>query len=250
MASHVTQETENNSESRIHLVASSDIRKLFVVSVFLVLTTFLAHRLASAYSDKIAQTSISTWNLAIHYSDTAAGLFLVLQMIFVLVVFGVGRQRLGSEALKRLLLPTSIKPVLWGALGGLIVSVAAFPLLLSFDRHVQFVRLILDDPISFQTVLLFCLLGVFVPISTELIFRGIFFDSLERRTNAVVAVILTSLLFAYIWTLFDPGVALILGVACALLYRRFNNLVPGIVCSGFVSIFATLVLFLRLLFRT
>lgn len=242
-----TQQTENHTESRIHLVASSDLRKLFVVSVCLVATTFLADRLATAYSDRIAQ--ISAWNLAIHYSDTAAGLFLVLQMILVFVAFSVGRQRLSSETMKQLLLRTSIKPVLWGALGGLIVSVAAFPLLLSFDRHVQFVRLILDNPVSLQTVLLFCLVGVLVPISTEVIFRGIFFDSLGKRTNAVVAAILSSLLFAYTWTLFDPGVALILGLACSLLYRRLNSLVPGIVCSAFVSIFATLVLFLRLLFR-
>jgi membrane protease YdiL (CAAX protease family) len=247
LSSLTTQQTENHPESRIHLVASADLRKLFVVLMCLLATTFLADRLASTYSDRIAH--ISRWNLAIHYSDTAAGLFLVLQMILVLVAFRVGRQRLSSEAMRQLLMPTSIKPVLWGALGGVIVSIAAFPLLLSFDRHVQFVRLILDNPVSLQTVLLFCLVGVLVPISTEVIFRGIFFDSLERRTNAVVAVILSSLLFAYVWTPFDSGVALILGLACALLYRHFNNLVPGIVCSGFVSIFATLVLFLRLLFR-
>jgi membrane protease YdiL (CAAX protease family) len=247
LSSLTTQQTENHPESRVHLVASGDLRKVFVVSVCLVVTTFLANRLASAYSDRIAQ--ISTWNFAIHYSDTAAGLFLVLQMILVLVIFRIGRQKLSSEAMKQLLLPTSIKPVLWGALGGLIVSVAALPLLLSFDRHVQFVRLILDNPVSLQTILLFCLLGVLVPISTEVVFRGIIFDSLERRTNAVVAVILISLLFAYMWTLFDAGVALILGLACALLYRRFNSLVPGIICSGIVTVIATLVLFLRLLFQ-
>jgi membrane protease YdiL (CAAX protease family) len=248
LSSLTTQQTENHPESRIHLVASGNLRKLFVVSVCLVATTFLADRLASAYSDRITQ--ISTWNFAVHYSDTAAGLFLVLQMMLVLAIFTVGRQKLSPEVMKQLLLPTSIKPILWGALGGLIVSVAALPLLLSFDRHVQFVRLLVDNPISLQTVLLFCLLGVIIPILTEVVIRGIFLDSLERKTNAFVAVILSSLLFAYIWTLFDPGVALILGIACALLYRQFNNLVPGIVCSGFVSILATLVLFLRLLFRT
>ena len=199
MASHITQQTENNSESRIHLVASNDIRKLFVVSVFLVLTTFLANRLASAYSDRIAQRSISTWNVAIHCSDTAAGLFLVLQMIFVLVVFGVGRQRLSSEALKRLLLPTSIKPILWGVLGGLIVSVASFPLLLSFDRHVQFVRLILDKPVSFPNGSAFLFAWRVCSHFYRIDFSGHILCSLERRTNAVFAVILSSLLFAYIY---------------------------------------------------
>lgn len=247
MSSFVTQQTEDHPESQVHLVVSEDLRKIVVVSVCLAATTFLADRLASAYSDRIAQ--ISTWNRAIHYSDTAGAIFLVLQMMVVLFVFRVGHQGVSSDALRKLLWPKSVRPVLWGALVGLVVSAAAFPLLMSFDGHVQFVRLILDNPISLQTILLFCLLGVLAPVSTEMVFRGIIFDSLQRRTNSAVAVVLSSLLFAYIWTLFDPGVGLILGIACALLYRHFNSLVPGIVCSGFVSILATLVLFMRLLFR-
>ena len=226
---------------------SKDFPKVLLVSLGLPVSTFLADRFASTYSDRIRQ--VGTWNLAIHYSDTAAGLFLVLQMIVVLVVFGVGRQRLSSDVMKQLLRPTSIKPVLWGALVGLIVSVVAFPLLLSFDRHVQFVRLILDNPFSLETVLLTCLLGAIVPVTTEVVFRGIIFDVVATRTNAVVALVVSAFLFAYVWTLFDMGVALLLGLACALLYRRFNSVVPGGICSAVVTVLASLILLLKLLFH-
>lgn len=226
---------------------SKDFPKVLLVSLGLPVSTFLADRFASTYSDRIRQ--VGTWNLAIHYSDTAAGLFLVLQMIVVLVVFGVGRQRLSSDVMKQLLRPTSIKPVLWGALVGLIVSVVAFPLLLSFDRHVQFVRLVLDNPFSLETVLLTCLLGAIVPVTTEVVFRGIIFDVVATRTNAVVALVVSALLFAYVWTLFDMGVALLLGLACALLYRRFNSVVPGVICSAVVTVLASLILLLKLLFH-
>jgi uncharacterized protein len=247
LASHITQQTENHPESRIHLVASGDLGKLFVVSVFLVLTTFLANRLASAYSDRIAQRSISTWNLAIHYSEISAGLFLVFQMLIVVVVFGVPQQSLRVETLKQLLQPGSIKAMLWGALVGAVVSVGAFPLLVLLDTHTQFVRLLLDNPLSFQTIFIVVLFGLFVPIATEVVFRGIIFDVLGRRTNVLVALIVSSLLFAYVWVPFNAGVALLIGLSCALLYRRFNSLVPGIICSGIVTVLATLILFLRLL---
>jgi len=110
------------------------------------------------YLDRVQK--IHSWNLAIRYSDTAAGLFLVLQMVLVVIAFGIADQSLRTNTLKRLLLPGSIKPLLWGALTGIGVSFASSPLLLIFDEHTQFVRLLLDDPISLQTIVIVFLLGL------------------------------------------------------------------------------------------
>jgi len=247
LSSHTSHRSEDQTEPLFHLVESGGLRALFIACVFLVVTTLFADRLATMYLDRVRL--IHTWNLAIRYSDTAAGLFLVLQMVIVVVAFWVPRQSLRVATLKQLLRPNSIKPLLWGALAGVVVSVGAFPLLMLFDTHVQFVRLLLDNPLSFQTVFIIFLVGLLVPIATEVVFRGIIFDLLARRTNGLVALILSSLLFAYVWVIFDAGVALLLGLACSLLYRRFNSLVPGIICSGIVTVLATIILFLRLLFR-
>jgi membrane protease YdiL (CAAX protease family) len=239
--------SENHSESRIHLVESRGLVALFVASLCLILTTFAADRLASMYLDRVQK--IHSWNLAVHYSDTAAGLFMVLQMVLVVIAFGIADQSLRANALRRLLLPDSIKPLLWGALAGIAVSFASSPLLLTFDQHAQFVRLLLEDPISLQTIVIIFLLGLLVPVATEVVFRGIIFDVLARRTNTLVALIISCLLFAYVWAIFDLGVALLIGIACGLLYRRFNSLAPGIVCSATVTVIATVILFLRLLFQ-
>jgi hypothetical protein len=60
----------------------------------------------STYLDRVGQIGqIKSWNFAIRYSDTAAGLFLVLQMVLVAVAFGIPQQRLKLKELKRLLLP-------------------------------------------------------------------------------------------------------------------------------------------------
>jgi hypothetical protein len=80
-------------------------------------------------------------------------------MAIAAAVFGIPQHRMRREALKRLLVPTSLKSVFWGALIGFIVCVAMLPMLLLFDGHIQLVRLLLDDPISLQSVLLLCLLG-------------------------------------------------------------------------------------------
>ncbi len=247
MSSHTTHQIENHSEARIHLVESRGLLALLIASICLVATTFSADRLASMYLDRPQQ--IHSWNLAVRYSDAAAGFFMVLQMIIVVIVFGIAEPSLRIEKLKRLLRIDSVKPLLWGALVGLVVCFISSPLFLLFDKHIQFVRLLLDNPFSFQTILIVFLLMLLVPITTEVVFRGIIFDVLARRTNAPVALIVSSLLFAYVWVLFNAGFALLIGIACALLYRRFNSLVPGIACSGIATVFATLILFLRLLFQ-
>ena len=170
-------------------------------------------------------------------------------MVIAAAVFGIPQHRMRREALKRLLVPTSLKPVFWGALIGFIVCVSMLPLILLFDINIQLVHLLLDDPVSLQSVLLLCLLGLLIPVATEIVFRGIILDVLMRRTNAPVAVIVSSLLFAFVWVPLDAGAAFLLGLACALLYRRFNSLVPSIVCSGVATLLATGILFCRLLFR-
>lgn len=245
MSSQTAHQSADHRESRVHLVEPPGLPKLFLVSAFLAGTTLLADRLASAYLDRVQQ--IHTWNLAIHYSEIAAGLFLILQMICAVIVFSVPRQSWSVYTLKQLLLPHSVRPLLWGVVIGIGVSVGAIAFLFLFDKDVQFVRLVLDNPISFQTIFILILLGFLVPVATEVVFRGIIFDVLVRRTNAVSALLSSSLLFAYVWVLFDGGLALLIGIACGLLYRRFNSLVPCIVCSGTASVLAALILFLRLL---
>jgi len=232
---------------QIHLVQATGLRKVLLSSICLVIATFGADRLASHYLDKIGH--IATWNSAIHYFDTAAAVFLVIEMIVVFAAFRIGRHTINVDCVKKLVRPTSIGSVLWGLFAGALVSVAAFPLLTFFDKDVQFVRLLIDDPVSFQTILLACLLGALVPVGTEVVFRGIIFDVLSRRINALLALILSSFLFAYVWSPFDAGVALLLGLTCGLLYRRFNNLAPGIICSAVVTVSAMLFLFFRLLVR-
>lgn len=239
--------TEVYPQPQIHLVDSKSLAKAVIVSLCLVATTLFANRLVTFYLDRVGE--IKTWNLVVHYSDTAAGLLLVLEMIIAAAVFGIPQQRMQFEALKRLLVPTSLKSVLWGAASGVAVGVAILPLMLIFDQHVQFPRLLLDDPMSSQTLLLICLLGLLIPIATEIVFRGIVLDVLMRRTNAAVAIVVSSLLFALVWVPLDAGAGFLLGLACALLYRRFNSLVPSISCSSVATLFATTILFCRLLFR-
>lgn len=232
------------------LIDSTGLRKVLLVSLFLLLGTFLAHRAVSGYLDKLAlHGQITSWNRAIHYLDTAAALFLILQMLVVIILYWGGQGRLSARSLYFFLRPTSAKPLLLGGLTGLGVYVAALPLLWVFDKDVQFVRLLINDMFSLRTILLMLLLGIIVPLVTEIVFRGIIFSTLKKELGLVAAVVGGSLLFAYVWPVFDSGTALLLGLATSFLYHRFHHLSPGIIASATVTILATLTLFGRLLFH-
>jgi membrane protease YdiL (CAAX protease family) len=238
-----------NTASAPRLIDSTSLRKVLLVSVFLLLGTFLAHRAAAQYLDRLAlHDQIQSWNRAIHYLDTVAALFLVLEMLIVIILYWGGQGKLNFRSLYTLLRPSSSKPLLWGGLMGLTVYTAAFPLLWLFDKDVQFVRLVINDMLSVRTILLILLLGMIVPVITEIVFRGIIFSTLKKELGLVAALVTSSLLFAYVWPIFDSGTAFLLGLGTAFLYHRFQHLCPGIIASATVTILATLTLFGRLLF--
>jgi len=233
------------------MAVSTGLTKVVLVSFFLAAGTFVADRMASRYLDKlIFKRQFATWDHAVEFLDTSAALLLILQMLIIMAIYWRDKGRGNLDVLSLLRRPTSFKPLLWGVLTGVLIYLAAFPFILWFDKDVQFVRLLSDDIFSLRTLLLVCLLWVIVPVVTEIVFRGIIFDILKKELGLVAALIASSLLFAYVWSLFDSGTALLLGLASGFLYHRFHQLWPGIIASAAVTILATLTLFLTLLYGT
>ncbi len=245
------QENANSQLSSLTLSQRpAGIPKLTAVSLFLFLSTLTARRLTSQYLDNLVHTSqIAQWTRTIRYMDTAAAIFLVLQMIFVGVAYQLGHNTIELKALGRLQRPISLKPSLVGFLSGIAVYLLALPLLLRLDADVQFVPLILNNPFSIQSAAILILFICILPIATEIGFRGIIFQTMQDLTGAGVAVVVSSLLFAYVWSVFNPATALLLGIVTALLFSRYRQLMPAVVANVTVTILSILTLFLKTLYE-
>lgn len=84
---------------------------------------------------------------------------------------------------------------------------------------------------------------ILLPASVEIVYRGIVFKSFLNSSSLVPAVIVSGFTFAVAWPVFNPLIGLLLGVATALLYNRFRNVLPAIVANAVftTSCVATLV---------
>jgi membrane protease YdiL (CAAX protease family) len=226
------------------------IVKLASVSLLLFFSTLMAHRLTSQYLDNLVHKGqIGQWTRTIRYLDTASAIFVVLQMIFVGVAYRLGHNTIELRALGGLQKSSSLKPSLVGLVSGVAVYLLALPLLLRLDADVQFVPLILNNPFGIQSAAILILFIGILPIATEIGFRGIIFQTMQELTGVGAAVVVSSLLFAYVWSVFNPGTALLLGLATALLYRRYRQLMPAVVANATLTVLSILTLFLKTLYE-
>jgi membrane protease YdiL (CAAX protease family) len=224
--------------------------KLAAVSLFLFFSTLTAHRLSSQYLDDLVHRGqIGQWTRTMRYLDTAAATFVILQMLFVGLAYRLGHNRVELKSLRLLQKPTSVKPLFVGLLSGMAVYLLGLPLLVRLDADVQFVPLLVNNPFSVQSVAILILFIGVLPITTEIAFRGIIFRAMQNLTGIGAAIVGSSLLFAYVWPVFNSATALLLGLATALLYHRYRQLMPAIAANATVSALSILTLILRTLYE-
>ena len=198
------------------------------------------------YMDQLVQRNqISTWSRWVNYLDTGASAFLLLQTIVVVCFYRFGRTKINFEALGPQAMRMNIRSVAYGILAGLAVFLASLPLLFVLDRHVGFVSLLTNDFFKTRSVLLVLLFAVVLPIATEAVFRGIILRTLLENTTLSAAVLASSLLFAYVWPIYNAGTAFLLGIASAILYYQSRSLVPGILANVTVTVGCAITLVVR-----
>jgi membrane protease YdiL (CAAX protease family) len=197
----------------------------------------------------ISHRQFALWTRFVGFLDVWAALFFVLQMLMVVASFRWGKVKLDVRTLIGALKPTSLTPLLLGSVAGVALYLVSLPLLVKFDSHNQFSRLITDNPFSLRSILLAFLFLCLVPLTTELAFRGIIFATLQQESNLLTALIVSCGLFGYIWPIFNGGTALLLGLVTALLYHRYRQLLPGIIASAVLILLSTSTLVWRLLTR-
>lgn len=123
----------------------------------------------------------------------------------------------------------SLYDVALGVGGGLAGAVVAIPLLGSSGTA------LLIDSISSQArakvgygAALFCLLGIALPITMEIVFRGIAQRTLQSLMRAPAAVLVGAVLFADLSPVFPFAISLLLGAISGSLFWWRRNLLTSI----------------------
>ncbi|MFZ0617624.1 MAG: type II CAAX endopeptidase family protein [Candidatus Acidiferrales bacterium] len=123
-----------------------------------------------------------------------------------------------------------------GAVGGVCAFLASIPLLFyGGGTHILTPQL-LSYPVSLSVVCQLGLLLVVVPGLSELVFRGVAFRSLYAASSLWPAAIGSSLLFACVWPVPTTAVAVILGIATALVFHKTRALISSILTNVTLTI--------------
>lgn len=216
---------------------------LVFVLLLLVLGTDYSERFYIAFMKHLADSSqVGRWNWWVDNGATLFLLFVVLQMLVVLGWYRLRHSSFDLVTAVRSDGTSTVRSLLLGISVGLVLFLLSFPLLRFYDAGVSLVSPLIEDFYSIRTVVLITLLAVALPITTEIVFRGIVFKALLNHVSVPAALVASSLLFAYVLPLFHPVVIFLLGIANGLLYYRSGRLLGAVLANATFSVCCTVAL--------
>jgi membrane protease YdiL (CAAX protease family) len=112
----------------------------------------------------------------------------------------------------------------------------SLPVLLRLDRPSGLTDHIIGNFYHPAIILVVVLFAILLPTSSEIVFRGIIFKAFLENSSVVPAVLLSAFAFALVWPIYNSITGFLLGIATALLYHRFRNVVPAIVANAVLTI--------------
>lgn len=80
------------------------------------------------------------------------------------------------------------------------------------------------------------LLIVALPLSSELVFRGLLLPELSKYLGAAAAVAVTTLLFALWWPVLGWEASVIVGIVTSSLYLRTRNIIAPTIANSLATI--------------
>jgi len=205
--------------------------------LFLVVTAFGLDRAFAVYLDRLVYANqISRWTLLVQHFDSGMAVVFLGELIIIMCCYRLGPLRMGLREMGLTFSIPRLKELLWGILAGFLTYAASLPLLLKLDRHSGLTDLIISDFYHPEIILVLVLLAILLPISSEIVYRGIIFKAFLESSSVVPAVLLSAVAFAVVWPIYNPIIGFLLGLATALLYHRFRNVLPAIVANGVLTI--------------
>jgi membrane protease YdiL (CAAX protease family) len=222
------------------------IGKLIWAMSLLVFTTWgLAGFGASFIWRAIRQHDSSYWpSFLIQWAFPVAMTFIALELIVVLYVYRPLRDIFKVTSGGRPERSNGTNVVI-GVASGACAFIVSVPILLITNSDQSTLREISSCPICLGVILQLSLLLIVLPVLSELVFRGVVFKTLEAQSSLWPAAIASSLLFACVWPVLNSAVAIVLGVASALVFHKTRAIISCIFTNASLTVLAETFLMLR-----
>jgi len=229
------------SESRFGVSKQWTLTKM----AYAMLAVFLCYGLYakvgnSLLSRYLSRPKLSIWEHAaplgqLVYFSTA--LFVLVEMLAVIWTYRPITQLFNN----RLGVTSRTLSVTRAVTIGIVVGVAAFIIcipLIGGAGASQFIRNNFQPSGSFSLVSALAVLvfGAFLPVSAELVFRGVVQSTLASYVTPLAALLVSAVLFADIWPVFSFPAGIVLGIATGSLYRWKGNLLACVMANAVMTI--------------
>jgi membrane protease YdiL (CAAX protease family) len=226
-----TEQEKTDAQHRAELSGS-----IYTI-LFLVVTTYGLDRAFAVYLDRLVQVrQISRWTFLTQYVDIGMAVIFLAELIIVVCCYRLGPLRMTLRDMGLTFSVPKLKELLWGFLTGFLVYAASLPILLRLERHSGLTGLIIGNLYHPPIILVVVLFALLLPISCEIVFRGLIFKAFMESSSVVPAVLLSAFAFALVWPIYNSLIGLLLGIVTALLYHRFRNVLPAIVADAVLTI--------------
>ena len=205
--------------------------------LFLVVTTHGLDRAFAVYLDRLVHVDqISRWTSLAQYVDSGMAVVFLAELIIVVCCYRLGPLRMTLWDMGLTFSVPRLKELLWGFLAGFLAYAASLPILLRLDRYSGLTGLIIGNFYHPAIILVLVLFAILLPTVSEVVFRGIIFKAFLESSSVVPAVLLSAFAFALVWPIYNSIIGFLLGLATALLYHRFRNVLPAIVANAVLTI--------------
>lgn len=205
--------------------------------LFLLIATFIVNpRVLSIYLERLVpRHQVSRYGY-LGFSETGSAVLVLVELILVLCCYRLGPLRMTLREMGLSFVTPKFEELGWGLLAGVLGYAASLPIVFTIPPDSGPTELIIDHFYHWQIAPLILLYAVLLPVTSELVHRGIIFNAFLQSSGLVSATLLSAVVFALVWPVFGWIIGLLLGIVTALLYRRFRNVIPAIVANILFSL--------------
>lgn len=177
----------------------------------------------------------SLYSLSIEINDVMLGFILPLAVLIAISMFGRVNTKLVKERWSNFKQIASIKEILIVVATQIFLSIGLSNLSLGFLASTNMTKALeaandtFGNP-STNKELVFFLISVVIlaPLLEEMIFRRIVFKRLNLKLSFITSAVISSVIFGIGHELLAILGAIVFGVTCCVLYRKYNNLIVPI----------------------
>lgn len=175
-------------------------------------------------------------NIKSDLSDTAFAFLVPLSILVVLVKFGKINIALMVERYNDYRHKFNLKEMIEVVITQILLSIGfsylstAFMASIDLEKALSIANDTTGNPSNLIQLILFLIsIVILAPLLEEIVFRRILFLGLSKKFNFFVSAIISSIIFAIGHDIFGIAGAAAFGIACCLLYRKYENILAPMV---------------------